>query len=151
MFKITDQYFWNFVFLIFFFTLVVLGVIILDTESRLAWADITLFDVALVTLATWRLTRFIATDTTTKFFREQFYDLKRTARAISLERPLSGPRRTIVDLLTNHYNLGLFLAALVIFLYLLTPYAVYPVAFLALAGVVSIVEVVVERLTKGGE
>jgi hypothetical protein len=149
MLKITDQYFWNLVFLTFFFALVVLGAIILDTESRLAWSELTWFDVGVIALATWRLTRFLAVDNTTKFFREQFYDLKKTARTISLERPVHGPRRTIIDLLTNHYNLGLFLAAVVIFVYLITPYAVYPLTFLALAGVVSLLELIVERL--GGE
>jgi Protein of unknown function (DUF1360) len=95
MIKITDQYFWNFVFLAFFGFLLIMATIILDTESRIPLSALSKFDLAVIVLASWRLTRLFSSDTTTKFFREQFYDLKKTTRTITLEKPVAGPRRTI--------------------------------------------------------
>jgi hypothetical protein len=57
MIKVTDQYFWNLVFLVFFLGLVVMGSIIIATESRIDLADLTVVDYVLLTLATWRVTR----------------------------------------------------------------------------------------------
>jgi len=140
MIKITDQYFWNLVLLSFLGMLIVMGAIILDTESRIPFAELTMLDIALVTLATWRLVRLISADTTTKFFREQFYDLKKNARSYSLEVPATGPRRTILEIIMNPWNLSLGVGALVTFVYLLTALAIYPVALLALSGLVGILE-----------
>lgn len=140
MIKITEQYFWNLVLLSFWGMLVVMGAIILDTEARIPFAELTLLDIALVTLATWRLTRFVSSDTTTKFFREQFYDLKKTARSYSLEVPTHGPRRTVLEVLMSPWNLSLGLGSLLIFVYLLTSFAMYPVALLALSGLVGILD-----------
>ncbi len=148
MLKITDQYFWNLVLLIFLGFLVVMGTIILETEARLTVAELTIFDVALVVLATWRLARFLGQDSATKFFREQFYDLKKTARSYTLEIPVHGPRRTILDILLNPWQLSIGLGAVVIFIYLLTPYAVYPLLILALSGLVGILEMAANLLTK---
>lgn len=140
MIKITEQYFWNLVFLSFWGMLVVMGTIILDTEARIPYAELTLFDAALITLATWRLVRFMSSDTTTKFFREQFYDLKKNARSYSLEVPTQGPRRTILEIIMSPWNLSLGLGSFLIFVYLLTSFAIYPVALLALSGLVGILE-----------
>jgi hypothetical protein len=142
MLKFTDQYFWNIVLLAFFAFLVVMGSIILETEARMAYSEIGFLEGAALLLATWRLVRFLSSDSTTKFFREQFYDLKKTARSYSLEVPKTGPRRTILELLLNPWNLSLGVGAGVLFLYLLTSYAVYPVVILALSGIVALLEVV---------
>lgn len=146
MLKLTDQYFWNFVFLVFFTALVIMAVIILETESRIILTELGWLDGVLITLATWRLTRFIAEDSTTKLFREQFYDLKKTARALTLERPVTGPRRTIIDIITSSWSLGLGVGAAVAFVYLLTPYSVYPLVFLALSAAVSFLDSVYRKL-----
>lgn len=151
MLKITDQYFWNFLFLIFFGVLLVMATIILDTESRIPLAELSLFDLAVMVLASWRLMRFISADGTTKFFREQFYDLKKTARTLTLEKPATGPRRTILDVLLCPWSFGLGSTALVTFFYLLTTYAILPVLLLALSGVVSLFELSTRVLIKKGE
>ncbi len=142
MIKITDQYFWNVVFLFFFGFLVVMGVIILDTESRIPWADISLLDFALITLASWRLTHFFSSDNSTKFLREQLYDLKETSKSLALEKPKTGPRRTLIDLITSPWALGLWMTASVTFFYLITSYALYPVIILSLSALVSILQLV---------
>jgi hypothetical protein len=137
MIRITDQYFWNFVFSLFFIILIVLGAIILETESRIPLAGLSVVDYMLITLATWRLIRLFVYDALTKFFREQFSDVIKVGRGYRLEKPKTGPRRTIADLLSCPWCFGMWAAALVTFFYLLTPYAVFPIILLAISAVAT--------------
>ena len=140
MLRITDQYFWNFVFSVFFIILVVMGAIILETESRILLADLELVDYALITLASWRLVRLFVYDAITKFIREQFWDVKKVGRKYQLEKPKTGPRRTMADLFDCPWCLSVWTTALVMFVYLLTPYAVFPGVFLALSSVATFLQ-----------
>jgi len=151
MIRVTDQYFWNFVFGIFFIILVVLGAIILDGEARLDWSELTLVDYTLITLATWRLIRLFVYDTVTKWFREQFYDLKKAGRGYTLEKPKVGPRRTIVELLSCPWCFGVWAAGTVLFFYLLTPWAVFPVALLAISAVATFLQLLTNLLGHNAE
>jgi len=139
--RITDQYFWNFVFGVFFLILIVMGAIILQTESRIPLAELKFTDYALVTLATWRLTRLVVCDTIMKFFREQFYNLEKDGKGYVLEKPATGPRRTLADLVNCSWCFGMWAAAMVIFFYLITPYAVFPVMLLAISAVGSTLQI----------
>ncbi len=138
--RITDQYFWNFVFAVFFFILVILGAIILDGEARIPFDELTTTDYVLMTLATWRLTRLFVYDAITKFFREQFWDVVKTGKGTTLEKPKFGPRRTLADLLSCPWCFGVWAAAMVIFFYLLTPFAIYPIMLLALSAVATFLQ-----------
>jgi hypothetical protein len=140
MIKITDQYFWNFVFTVFFVLLVIMGAIILGSESRIPLQSLALTDFVLMTLATWRLTRLFVYDAITKFFREQFFDTVKVGRGYDLEKPKYGPRRTLADLLTCPWCFGTWAAATVIFFYLLTDYAFYPVLILAISAVATFLQ-----------
>lgn len=140
MIKITDQYFWNVVFLLFFGFLVVMGAIILQTEARIAWAELSLVDYTLITLATWRLTRLFVYDGITKFLREQFWDLVKAGKGYELEKPKFGPRRTLSDLLSCPWCFSVFAAAMVIFFYLITPYSVYLILLLAISAVATFLQ-----------
>lgn len=140
MMRLTDQYFWNIVFLIFFIVLVTLGAIILETESRIPLSELSLVDYVLITLASWRTTRLFVSDNITKFFREQFFDVVKAGRGYQLEKPKVGPRRTLADLMTCPWCFGIWATAMVTFLYLITPYAVYPVVFLALGAVATFLQ-----------
>ncbi len=139
--RITDQYFWNFVFSVFFLILIVMGAIILETESRVRFAELSTMDFILMTLATWRLTRLMIYDTVTKFVREQFWDVVKIGKSYALEKPPTGPRRTIADLLSCPWCFGVWAAALVIFIYLITPYAVYLILLLAVSAVASFLQI----------
>ncbi len=141
MLKITDQYFWNFIFALFFALLVIMGAIILESESRIPLASLTVVDFALMTLATWRLTRLFVYDAITKFFREQFFDVVKVGRGYDLEKPKYGPRRTLADLLTCPWCFGTWAAAMVIFFYLLTSYALYPILILAISAVATFLQI----------
>lgn len=140
--RITDQYFWNIVFGLFFVVLVVVGTIILESEARLLYTDLTVVDYVLITLATWRLIRLFAYDAITKFFREQFMDVEEKRGKLSLVKPATGPRRTLADLINCPWCLGVWFAATVTFFYLLTPYAVFVVTFLALSSAASFLQTV---------
>jgi hypothetical protein len=137
MLRITDQYFWNFVFTVFFLILVAMGSIILETESRIPLADLSLTDYVLITLASWRLTRLFVHDLVTKFLRDQFWDVIKVGRSFQLEKPKTGARRTIADLLDCSWCFGIWATASVTFFYLMTPYAVFLVVLLALSVVAS--------------
>lgn len=141
MIRITDQYFWNVVFGIFFVLLVIMGTIILETEARVPYAELTLVDFTLITLASWRIIRLFVYDHITKFIREQFYDLKKVGKGYTLEKPKFGPRRTIADLLTCPWCVGMWAAASVTFFYLLTPYAYYVTLFLAISSVATFLQI----------
>ena len=140
MLRVTDQYFWNFVFSAFFILLVVMGAIILDTESRIPYEELKTIDLVLITLASWRLTRLFVYDHISKFIREQFLDVVKVGRGYRLEKPPSGPRRTIADLFACPWCFGVWAAAFVTFCYLLTSFAVFPVLLLAVAGVATLLQ-----------
>jgi hypothetical protein len=138
--RITDQYFWNFVFSVFFLILVIMGSIILETESRIVLDELSTVDFVLMTLATWRLTRLFVYDNITKFIREQFWDVVKAGKGYTLEKPKVGPRRTMADLLSCPWCFGTWSAATVIFFYLVTPYATYPIMLLALSAVATLLQ-----------
>ncbi|MCB9812538.1 DUF1360 domain-containing protein [Candidatus Nomurabacteria bacterium] len=140
MLRVTDQYFWNFVSVLFFVILVVMGAIILETEARIPLVDLALVDYVLITLASWRLTRLFVYDVVTKWFREQFWDVKKVGRSLQLVKPKTGPRRTVADLMDCPWCFGMWAAASITFFYLITPYAVFPVVLLALSGVATFLQ-----------
>ncbi len=139
--RITDQYFWNIIFLGFFICLVFLATIILEGEAIKSYEALTFVDFALITLATWRCIRLVVYDKIFAFFREQFYDVTEYKGKIVLVKPEGGPRRTLADLVTCPWCIGVWMGASVSFFYLLTPYAFFPVLFLALSAVASFLQI----------
>ena len=119
-----------------------MGVIILDTESRIPFSELELVDYVLMTLASWRVTRLFVYDNVTKFIREQFWDIKKVGKGLKLEKPKTGPRRTLVDLFSCPWCFGFWATSVVVFFYLITSYAVFPIIILALSGVVSFLQIV---------
>lgn len=135
--RITDQYFWNVVFGLFFLVLVIMGMIILATESYRDMAQLQLVDYLLITLASWRLTRLFVYDTMTKFVREQWSDPVKVEGGYELVKPKHGPRRTLAELFACPWCFGVWATATVAFFYILTPLAYFPVLILALSAVAS--------------
>lgn len=140
--RITDQYFWNFVFSTFFIILIVMGAIVLQTESRIPLDSLSMTDYVLITLASWRLTRLFVYDAITKFFREQFWDVVKVGRSFALEKPKTGPRRTLADLLSCPWCFGVWATAIITFLYLITEWSLYPVLLLAISAVATFLQLV---------
>ena len=146
MIRITDQYFWNVLFGLFFLLLASMGAIILDTESRIPFSQLSFTDFALITLATWRLIRFFVYDSMMKWLREQFYDVKKVGKGFTLVKPLTGPRRTLADLFSCPWCFGVWAAASVTFFYLITPYAFYFILFLAISAVASFLQILTNMI-----
>ncbi len=146
MIRITDQYFWNVVFILFFLSLLTMASIILHTEARMAYADLAVFDFVLITLASFRITRLFVYDSMTKFFREQFYDAKVVRNKVTLVKPATGPRRTLADLMSCPWCFGLWATTCVVFFYLLTEYAYLPIIILALSSVVSMWQIIANMI-----
>lgn len=140
--RITEQYFWNLIFLVFFLILVFLGTIILQSESAMALDELSLTDFVLITLASWRLVRLVVYDKIFGFFREQFYDVIDDRGVMMMVKPEKGPRRTILDLLLCPWCFGVWATACVSFFYFFTPYALYPVILLALSAVASFLQLI---------
>jgi hypothetical protein len=138
--RITDQYFWNIVFTLFFATVLCIGTIILESEAHEKIRTLSLLEYILLMLATFRLTRLFVYDKITAFFREQFYDATPTKQGIALVKPERGPRRTLADLLSCPWCFGIWASTIVIFAYLMTPYAYFPVLVLALGGVGTLIQ-----------
>ncbi len=138
--RITDQYFWNIIFILFFLCLVFMGTVILESESYKVYSELTFVDFALITFASFRLIRLMVYDKITAFFREQFYDVVEQKGKILLVKPTHGPRRTLADLLTCPWCFGVWATATVSFFYLLTPYAFFPVLLLALSAVATFLQ-----------
>jgi len=103
--------------------------------------DLELVDYVLITLASWRVTRLFVYDAITKMIREQFWDVKKVGRGYQLDKPKTGPRRTIADLLSCPWCFGVWATASVTFFYLITPYAVFPVVLLALSAVATFLQI----------
>jgi hypothetical protein len=138
--RITDQYFWNIVFLGFFACLVFLASVILESEAARSYESLTLIDFALIALASWRCIRLVTYDKIFAFFREQFYDATEYKGKVMLVKPESGPRRTLADLVTCPWCIGVWMSAMVSFFYLLTSYAFFPVLLLALSAVATFLQ-----------
>lgn len=118
-----------------------MAVIILHSEARVAYSALRTVDFVLITLASFRLTRLFLYDSMTKFFREQFYDVKVVRTKIMLVKPGGGPRRTLADLMSCPWCFGVWATSTVVFFYLLTPLAYVPVLILALSSVVSMLQI----------
>lgn len=140
--RITDQYFWNFVFSLFFIALIVFAAIVLDSVGYKTLEDLELTDYVLMTLAAMRLTRLFVYDKITAFFREQFYNAEVVRKEVRLVKPEGGPKRTVLELLLCPWCFGIWASALVVFCYMLTPIFWYPILFLALAGAASMLQIV---------
>lgn len=121
--------------MVFFLSLITTGVLILEGDPEGALHDISLFEFILLSLASFRLTRLVVYDKITAFFREQFYNAKTLKTSVVLEKPKSGPRRTLADLLSCPWCFGMWAGATIVFFYELSPYAYYPILMLAISSV----------------
>lgn len=151
MIRVSDQYIWSFVFSVFFVILVVMGAIILETEARMAWSELGGFDYLIMLLATWRLTRLFVYDNITRFVREQFMDVVKVGRGYKLETPKTGPRRTLAELFTCPWCTSVWAGAVVVFLYMLTEYAVFPFVLLGLSAVASALQITTNLIGHNAE
>lgn len=138
--RFTDQYVWNVVFLLFFAALILFAGFMLETRAYRSIYFMTIGDALIISLASFRVIRLVVYDKIFAFFREQFWDARETENGVVLTKPARGPRRTIADLLSCPWCFGVWASAMVTFFYFLTPIALFPTIFLALAGVATFLQ-----------
>jgi hypothetical protein len=143
--RITDQHLWNIAFTIFFLGVVVAAGIILERQETFAgMTNITFMEFVILGLASMRLTRLFVYDKITAFFREQFFDVDPMTGG--LVKPLRGPRRTLAELLLCPWCVGMWAGAAVVFCYYLSSAFWYPILFLAIAGLGSVIQILANMI-----
>jgi len=139
-----DQHLWNFLFGLLFLAILGGAMYILYRTLGSLPQRIPLADFILIALATFRLTRLFVYDKITAWFR----DLFKESREITLDGvtytersvPLNGPRRTISDLLSCPWCIGVWFALFTTTLYFLTSWSWYLILVLALSGVATLLQ-----------
>ncbi|KND51030.1 MAG: hypothetical protein AB202_01305 [Parcubacteria bacterium C7867-007] len=116
---------WNTVLSLFFAGLVAVAVWWLFMTGRVFY-DVPVRDLALISLATFRLTRLFTYDVITKFIRDWFINSRENSFSHTLGALLNCPWCT-----------GLWFSFMVVFFYFATPFAWPVILILALAGVAS--------------
>lgn len=106
---------------------------------------ISLIDLLILVLASFRLTHLIVFDTIASFIRKPFltvsYEADVTGQLVrNVQVKGTGLRRWIGELLSCHWCVGVWVAAGIVGLYLFVP-AVYPLLLiLAVAGAAAVIE-----------
>jgi len=145
--RVTNQYVWNFILLLFFLFVLWAYMAILEQYAYRPLYSLGLGDVVLITLATFRVIRLFVYDKITAFFREQFWDANEVdGGEIILTKPLRGPRRAIADLLSCPWCFGVWAAAMTTFFYVLTPYTFYITLFLSIAAVATLLQLIANMI-----
>lgn len=146
------NHFWNFFFMLLGAAFVYSSGHFLFVLGRFPGLDsISLFDFALVTLASFRITRLVVYDKVASFIRAPFIHTIRMNTesgepAIVTEIPEKGPERAIAELLSCPWCFGVWAATFVVFFYYATPFAWYPILIFAIAGLSSTVQLFANKV-----
>jgi len=134
-----DQTFWNIVAFVIFIVLFVLSFLSLtDGLRHFHWLYLLgPFDIAILSLATFRVIRLVTFDKITAFARNWFLDLNESGVSV---KPTGGFRRTIAELQECLWCTGLWAALLVATLYFSTDMGRFLVVILALAAIGSLLQ-----------
>lgn len=116
-----NQHFWHFVGASIFMVLLVTAGIVLDRVGKAA-EDITFFDLFVVSLATFRITRLLVYDLVADFIRD------------SVEDATVGFRKTIKDLLGCPWCTSVWVALGTAFIYFISPIGSWMIIITAIAG-----------------
>lgn len=139
--------FWNLFFTLLFLALVSVSIEILESVGRMP-NTVGVFEFVILSLAAFRLTRMVVYDLIMQWFRDLFSDLEYKQLADGSQetirnKPTSGPRRTVHELLGCPWCFGLWAAWMVTFLYHLNPeLGWFLVLMLAIGGVASLLQII---------
>ncbi|HEX8993975.1 MAG TPA: DUF1360 domain-containing protein [Candidatus Paceibacterota bacterium] len=140
-----DQNVWNFLFSVLFVALVLASIRHMYVVYGGLPQDITFFDLVLIVLAVFRLTRLFVYDMITRFVREWFVrkEIVTTEKGemVELTQYAKGPLRTISDLLSCPWCTGVWFALPVTYAYFMYDWAWYVILVLAVAGVATLVQI----------
>jgi hypothetical protein len=139
--RITNQYIWNFILSLFFIVLLVVASMGIAQYSTMTVRDLGLFDLAIITLATWRLIRLFVYDAISTFFRDQFLDEVLQNGEKVLVKPARGLRRALAELIACPWCVGVWFAAMVTALYVLAPVLHFVFYILALSAIATYLQI----------
>lgn len=146
-----DQNFWNIFYSLLFIAFAYgLAKILFVARGGLP-TSISFFDLSLIILATFRLTRLCVYDKITRFLRDFFYQANEvyTEQGVTyfvVKERTSGPLRTMYELLTCPWCFSIWAATVVVFFYYLTPLAWLPILMLAVSGVATMIQLTVNMI-----
>lgn len=150
--KKDDQNFWNIVFSGFFLAVAVGMICSLYRIQGELPTTIPVFDLILITLATFRLTRLFVYDKITRFLRDMFQHVEETysqegvTYVTKVERT-SGPLRTAYELLICPWCFSIWAALFVTYGYFLSKELLWlPILILAISGVATAVQILVNMI-----
>ncbi|MDE3838244.1 sporulation protein [Bacillus methanolicus] len=115
-------------------------------------SDITIWNVILMGLASFRLTRLIVFDQITYFFRKPFFDEiteinQNGENEVYLEPKQYGFKKWMGELLSCYWCTGIWVSMFVIFLYFFAPVAgKVIILIMAVAAIGSIIEVIISKI-----
>ncbi len=139
-----DQNFWNFLStIVYAFLVFALGWLV--AINRDFPTAIIPFDLLLITLAVFRLTRLFVYDKVTRFVRDPFLVKEEVISPegeimVVRRKHRSGVRRSISDLLDCPWCVAIWATPVVLTAYFLTPYAWYVILILAISGAAVFME-----------
>jgi len=149
--KRNNQVFWYLAYILFFVAILTFSALILTRVNGGLPSGITTFDLVLIILATFRLTRLFVYDKVSKFFRDWFLDEENLISQdgellVARTRPEDGPCRTGLELLECPWCVGVWFATLVVFFYYLTTITWYFILILAVSGVSTFIQILANMI-----
>ena len=142
-----DQNFWNLVFSLFFIAfLIILFYILYRVRGNLP-TSISVVDIFIISLASFRIIRLFVYDKITRFIRDLFLHIDEVyseegVTYFTHKEHIRGWRRTISDLLACPWCFSIWAASVVICCYFLSPLSWLPIFILAISGVASMLQII---------
>ncbi len=147
-----DQNFWNILYSIFFVAVAVVMIYSLHVTNGSLPTSIPLFDLCLLVLATFRLTRLFVYDKITHFLRDMFQHVEEiyTQEGVTYyaksERTY-GPLRTAYELLICPWCFSIWAGLFVTYAYFLkTELFWLPILILAISGIATAIQILVNMI-----
>jgi len=139
-----DQNGWNIFFSVFFVLVLIASLWTLSILRGGYPESISLFDVLIIALASFRITRLVVYDKITRFFREFFMHKKSVEKGgigyVEMTPYTRGIRATLYQLVTCPWCVGMWSALIATFCYFATQWAWYVLLLLAIAGVSTLIQ-----------
>lgn len=155
--ELSDQYFWSVIILVVLALMFTVLMVFLGPEAAGALSGITAFQFVVLALATFRLTRLLATDNVMLWLRDMCINVNEETNpetgllCIVRSKPPKGMRLLLANLFECQWCVSVWAAFIVAVLYMSVVLDVFPLGrvviyILALAGTASLIQIVVGTL-----
>lgn len=147
-----DQNFWNVMYSLFFLVVATGMIWSLQAVHGSLPTSITLFDLSLLVLATFRLTRLFVYDKITRFLRDIFFHAEEeyTQEGVTYYRKAErtyGPMRTAYELLICPWCFSIWAGLFVTYAYFLNKELFWlPIFILAVSGIATAIQLLVNMI-----